>query len=225
MKKNVLIIFILIIVFVFSIINVIKTDESGVLFSDNIDDYDSEEYFIPKTVFPNIIPPNAQVVLFTYFDYWNEVRDVYLELKFNTSDEMEDYLMNVKLDCVSNCKNIKPDKIDNIFIKAQNVYNSSFEEVFCTLYSTLQGDDDYTGYKIVEDDGKFRYECNFGLTAYSFDELTVIHTYVYGWYKNDIHNHIPIYFKRFDVPLNESNQRVLFLKENTADGSLCSDES
>ena len=215
MKKIFIIamLFFLIISVGLSVTNIIK-NENGIKFSDNIEKYNFEEYEIPKTVFPSEIPSNAQVVSFSYFNYWNETTDIYLELKFKTLEEMRAYLSDLKYDCASNCSKINPAQKNVKFIEVQNIYNLSYEDMFCPLYISFQDENKYTGYKIVETGSeKMRYECNFGLISYSFDELTVIHTYVYGWYRNNVHKHIPEYFKRFDVPLYENHQRVFIIDE------------
>lgn len=191
----------------------IKAIDSGIQFTDNLIYYNSKEFPVPQTVFPAEIPADAQVISFSYYNYWHEAEDIYLELKFNTLEEMKFYLSDVKLACVSNCQNYPPTKGNGWFIETQNIYDQSYEEMFCTLYSTSQGEDDYTGYTIEKTNSDIMcYECNFGSITYSFDELTVIHSYVYGWYRSNVHNHIPAYFKRFGVPLQENHQRVFYLE-------------
>ena len=196
----------------FTIVGII-INQRGIQFTEDIRNYNSEIYPIPKTLFPSEIPENAQVISFSYFNYWHEVEDIYLELKFNTLEEMETYLSNIKLTCKAYCQNKNYPKNSGEFIETQNIYNQSYEEMFCTLYWSSGGEKDYTGYNIVKgESGEIRYECNFGIISYSFDELVVIHTCVYGWYRSNVHKHIPEYFKRFCVPLQENHERILYLE-------------
>lgn len=191
----------------------VQTIDGGICFTDNIENYNSNEFPVPQTIFPAEIPANAHVVSFSYFNYWHEAEDIYLELKFNTLEEMKLYLSDVKRACASHCQHSSSTKSNSCFIETQNIYNQSYEDMFSMLYCTSQGDNHYTGYTIRKTDSVImRYECNFGVITYSFDELTVIHSYVYGWYRSSIHNHIPAYFKRFGVPLQENHQRIFYLE-------------
>ena len=56
------------------------------------------------------------------------------------------------------------------------------------------------------------YRCNFGLISYSIEDLIVIHSRVYGSYNSEVHDHIPQYFKRFDVPLQVGHKRIFVIE-------------
>lgn len=193
----------------------IATVEYYLLYTEDINDYYSEKYSIPSTIFPSQIPSNAQVVSFSYYNYWHKAEDVYLELKFNSTEEMEDYLSVLKSQCITVCKNNPLLKEDNLFASEKNPYNEAFTDLFCLIYFTSSQNKDYTGYRIEknEEEEIILYECNFGFISYSYDELTVIHSRVRGWYVNTVHNYIPKYFVRFDIPLDTNHERLIYLEE------------
>ena len=185
----------------------------SVRYTDDIKKYNTQEYLAPKTVFPTKIPSSAMVVSYSHFSFWNEAEDIYLELKFKSAKEMESYLTDLRRACTTICKKNKSDE-NVFFIETDNIYNKSYKGLFCTIYRSSQYEIDYTGYKIVKEDADvMRYQCNFGLISYSVEQLTVIHTYVYGWYRSNVHEHIPQYFKRFNVPTQEDHNRVIILPD------------
>lgn len=174
--------------------------ERGIVYTDDIQNYDSGQYYISSSVFPKKIPKNAQVVSFKYFDYWYEATDIYLELRFNSSEEMETYLGSFNISDTSD------------YIQTKNIYNPSYEEVFSTQCAVWENEAEYTGYTIRNlDSDTMVYECSFETISFSRDELVVIHTFASGWFRENIHEHIPEYFKRFKVPLQEAHRRVFLL--------------
>ena len=62
------------------------TEKSGIRVTTDINNYNSEKYPIPNYSFPLNLPTNAEVVSFSYFNYWHEAVDVYLELAFDTAE-------------------------------------------------------------------------------------------------------------------------------------------
>ena len=198
--------------------------EIGLLFTEDINDYNAEEYPVPLRVFPAEIPSNAEVVSFSYFDYWSESEDVYLELKFNSLAEMNAYLSEVKASCLQTCANYTPPLNGEWFIEEQNIYDERYTELFCTLYSISQREETYTGYVIKNISNEAVYICNFGVICYSVDELTVIHTLVSGSFQDSVHNHTPKYFSRFVVPLDQKhNRKILLVTQGTVCVNPCLD--
>ena len=189
-----------------------KTTDKDVLYTNDVNNYNSNQYRVPLTIFPDKLPSNANVISFVYYNFWNEAGDIYLELRFDTAEDMEDYLFDVKNSCLTECENYNPPKNGKWFIETQNVYNPSYQEMFCAIYNISKGEETYTGYAIESTQEKTVYTCNFGLIAYSYEELTVIHTNVYGYYQNNIHNYVPVYLKKFAVPLQEDHERYLYLE-------------
>ncbi|MBR4864349.1 MAG: hypothetical protein IKU07_07225, partial [Oscillospiraceae bacterium] len=180
-------------------------------------DYNANGYKVSLCVFPAEIPSNAQVVAFSYYNYWQEVHDVYLELKFDSLSEMESYLSAVKTACTQRCEDYKSPLDGEWFIEEQNIYNEKYTESFCVLYNISKGEERYTGYIIESNSIGTVLNCNFGVISYSVNELTVIHTNVTGRFQQNIHNHIPKYFERFNIPLDDKHKRTFSLQGNTCD--------
>lgn len=180
------------------IVLVVKTccAENHNFYTDDVDNYNVEPYLVPKVIFPQKIPENADVVCFSYYDYWYEEEDFYLELKFDTEKEMEEYLQTFSIDS------------EKDFFKSQNTHNDSFVDYFCLLYNYISQNNFRFGYEIKENDGSMLYDCIFGVISCSFDELTVIHSYTSGHFIPTVHEHLPKYFMRFGVPLDSDYRRV-----------------
>ncbi|MBE6801375.1 MAG: hypothetical protein E7530_00640 [Ruminococcaceae bacterium] len=219
MRKKLIIIFLLLVLCLGLFFVITNSENKDVYFTSDVNSYNSELCPVPQNVFPKAIPSNAQVVTFGYFNYWHEAKDIYLEIKFDSKEDMEKYLSEIKTTCELKCNNSNQKKC---FFYDENIYNHLYKDLFCMDYVTSEGYKDFTGYRFIKKDtNSMIYKCNFGLISYSFEELIVIHTYVYGWYINDVHKHIPKYFERFDVPLNQEHQRIFLLRENqSGDGSV-----
>ena len=183
----------------------------GVYFTENIDDYGSEKCLVPSSIFPDCLPSSAENIRFSYYNYWNQAIDIYVEVKFDSLELMQSYLVETIAICEENYA-ANTEYQSNQFIETQNPHNADYIELFCSLFYTIQNEKTYTGYKIKTISGKNYLSCNFGIISYSFDELTVIHTYVCGEYQENIHNYVPCYFRKFNIPLNEDLDRTLFLK-------------
>lgn len=213
MKRRISIVcFLLVLIWLLVVAIKIATVEPNLLRTEDINDYGSEQYPISSTIFPDEIPSNAQVVSFSYYNYWQEAEDIYLELKFYTIQEMERYLSILKSDCIAKCQDYTPPKNGEWFVEEKNIYNESYTDLYFTFYNTSKEENIYTGFIIEKDSEETLYKCNFGLICYSYDELTVIQTYVHGWYQESVHNYIPKYFVRFNIPLDETHKKLIYLE-------------
>lgn len=220
MKKFIIVVAILLVsVFLYVFIVNLHHTEKHILQLSGVNYYDPEAYPIPLTIFPASIPSSADVLSYTYYNYWHEAEDIYLELKFNNVKDMENYLFDVKRTCLENCQNYIPINNCEWFIETKNIYNEKYNEIFCSLYVTSQGEEDYTGYAVTGKPEGSLFKCNFGAISYSFEELIVIHTYVYGWYQKNVHNYTPKYFTRFNIPIQENHQRIFSLTRGQWDSS------
>lgn len=186
-----------------------KTVKDGMIFTNDIKNYNTDEYAVPVSFFPDVLPASTKVISYCHYEYWDEAIDIYLELRFDTVEELEKHLNSMKQKYTSNWDN-KPTKKTIGVTETPNIYDNSYEDVFFNRYHTIQGENYYTGYSI--DSNKNFYDCNFGVISYSFDELIVIHAYTNGGFRNT-YNHIPMYFERFDIPLYNNHQRVFYLKD------------
>ena len=177
-----------------------------VYFTESIEDYFSEECRLPPEIFLDEIPSNADVISFSYYSYWSEAKDIYLELTFSSKDEMEAYLFELK------DHGIQSSQVDGeLFITEHNPYDPTFTDLFCTTFITYTKNKTYTGYSI--DPGKNRdtitCDCNFAVISYSYEKLTVIQSYVCGSFRHSIHNYTPRYFLRFHLPVSEKHDRLI----------------
>lgn len=178
-----------------------------VYFTERIEDYNSRKYPVVPEVFLDDIPSNADVVSFSFYSYWNEAKDICLELKFSSKDEMEAYLSELK------AHGLQSSKTDaELFVTKQNPYDTTFTDLFCTTYLTCTEDQSFTGYSI--DPTKSRdavtFACNFGVVSFSYEKLTVIQSYACGSFRQNIHDYTPRYFLRFALPLDEKHDRLIY---------------
>lgn len=174
-------------------------------YTDEIADYNTEEYPVNYPIFMVDIPKNADVVSFCFYNYWNECKDVYLELKFNDEAELLEYLdslMNyakeyIQLRCGKNLS------VEECFIVDKNPYNDSYTDYICTDFAAKVGNDMITGYSISHDD-KREIKCYYGIISYSVSDLTVIQTRSVGSYREELRDqkYIPEYMERFSVDVN-----------------------
>ena len=124
MKRFIIIISILFsIAFLYIFIAKPQQSNKNILQISGINHYDPELYSIPLTVFPAEIPSSAHVLSYTYYNYWHEAEDIYLELKFDNLKDMEDYLFNVKQNCLDNCHDYTPLNNNSWFLETENIYN------------------------------------------------------------------------------------------------------
>lgn len=186
----------------------------GADFTDNINNYNNSDYYIPKAVFPSQIPTNAEIVAFSCYKYSTTKESAYLELKFNSAEEMNTYISKVVGECEAYMRSRNfPQNTDVCFIEKTNLYNSSYKDMFCTYFISSQYDESYTGYKIYldEDSSELIYNGFFGTISYSFDELTVIHNYSHGWFSERIFGFIPRYFTRFNATSHGEHENKISL--------------
>ena len=207
----------MLIVFVFTIGILLLRKEhlpyKGADFTDNINNYNNSDYYIPQAVFPSQIPTNAEIVSFSCYKYSTTKESAYLELKFNSPEEMETYIADVVQECEAYMRSRNfPPNTDVYFIEKTNLYNSSYKDMFCTYFFSWQYGEDYTGYKIYQDDSsELVYNGNFGTISYSFDDLTVIHNYSSGWFSERIFGFIPRYFTRFNATSHGEHENKISL--------------
>lgn len=207
-KLKISIVFVIISIVLLSVVKILITEEHF-LITESINDYNSEKYPILLHIFPNELPKNAEVIDFSYYDYWYEAIDVYLELKFYSSDEMNEYLAEIKGEKLSN---------KELYIEEKNVHNCSYTDIFLKNYITYSKKKAFTGYEIETKD-YLCYKCNYAVLSYSYEELVVIHSYSRGHFRPNIHKHTPEYIKRFNVPTQDNYQRIFYL-DKTGVGSM-----
>lgn len=182
-------------------------------FTSDIKDYGSDKYLLDSSLFLPTIPSSAKVVDFSYYNYWNEAKDIYLEVRFTSREEMDAYLAAVNEHSMEELEQYCMPTYQEWFVSETCIYDTSYTDSFCLFFRTYHAGEEYTGYSIhpLSISGvteSVTYDCNFGLISYSYEELTVIQTISQGVFRKTVHDYIPAYFKRFHVPLNEEHSRV-----------------
>ena len=182
-------------------------------YSEYILDYFSDRVdFSGKVsaIFMKEIPDCAEIVDFSYYKYYNERRHIYLELKFDDQKDFENYLKSLTehaekyyLENIDTIKGIS--SAEKWIQKIQNPYDESFIELFVATAFWLSSPN-YGGYFMREQYGT--YHCNFSVIGYSYDELTVIQTYIHGLFSIE-NSPIPKYFERFEIPFNKAYDRKI----------------
>ena len=180
----------------------------------DISDYNTEEYSLEWfPMFPETIPENAEVLDFLYYKYAADFYDYYLELKFDTPEELLEYL-SIRIETVESKLSNKPYYAfeEGVFVEEQNPYDASYVDLFFVdSYLGKAEGKGYAGYTIEGSDR--RLDVCYSMISYSIDELIVIHEYAHNrnYYTTD--RKLPKYFTRFGVdPNTEIDRWVEFQK-------------
>ena len=188
------------------------TADDFTFYTENIEDYNTEGYsisFFLAPIFLDEIPENATVVYFSHYHFYNhEDEDIYLELKFETKEEMDEYLSAIKDQCQKEFEPVAHNyNSKDAFVEVENPYNEKYIELFYKRCCISRMNEEYTGYS-AEDQGKgYYYDCQFAVVSYSYEELTVIQAYTSGGFYEPENKYTPKYFIRFSVPLREEFER------------------
>ena len=184
----------------------VSCGNKGELYTEDISDYNSDQHHRRSSFFLPELPTNADVVFFSSYNYYNEIFDQYLELKFNTKEEMHEYISSIlDYDLASFSKENREEPAIGWVVEETNPYNSSYTDLISTsMTSGTFGDVDirWVGYKISIT-GKEHIEANLSIVSYSDEELTVIQSYLYGY------DYTFSYFTRFNIPLDKNHERIV----------------
>lgn len=214
-KKRIVLICIFTLLFLGALIGLRVMSSHGVRMTENVADYHTKDYPLYSYVFMSELPECAEVVSFSYYNYWEEAKDYYLELKFTSQEEMNAYLNDLWSEAEASLQKDYQSTDRKWFISDQNPYDPSYTDFFCTYYRIITADTEYTGYSIEPSEDPYipSYICNFGVISCSFEELTVIQTCVSGHFREGTHHHIPKYFQRFNLPLDEKHERRFYVTQ------------
>ena len=204
MVKKTLVLLLIII----NILNLSACKES-VLKTENIDEYNSDDY--PISVFlllPQEIPSNSRVMDFSYYKYYSEDFDYYLELKFNSKEELESHLKKTLSDYEAILSSFDAPQ-GGWFYEETNPYNEKYTDLLSKSHASYIDTYRRVGYEVENGKLSRYYSCNYGILSYSFDELTVIHTDAHGTFY-DQNKHIPKYLLRFNCSTRIHKRMVVF---------------
>ena len=175
------------------------------IYTSSASDYNSGDYYFYDGFFMPTLPENATVVAYYSYDYWKEEQDQYLELSFNSKEEMDSYLTSFYEYLAELRSDIKHFPTDGEwFIRETNPYDSSFVDCFYKEYHYFQYDITYTGYEVTEDD----YHCCYAVLSYSYDSFAVIQSVSNGHFERNDNDYIPQYLERFGIDETITNKKM-----------------
>ena len=174
---------------------------NGCSYTENIENYGKydKENYIPH--FPDSITDDMTVVDFAYFYKYVDVdqTDIYLEVKFDSKEVMDEYLTRAKESFSEKgfvtYQNPFDPKYTDIIEKRRALYSA--QDGICSSYIFFDGDEDY---KYVE--------MNYDSITYSYDELTIIYNETSIGSDIEVGNnpdngeYYPKYLERFGVEWN-----------------------
>ena len=178
--------------------------------TDSIEDYNNEKYNSNHSyyVFMPTLPENAEVVSYYSYNYWDQNYDRYLELKFGTREEMDEYLNALFEYASANIEEARQTlypKDDDWFAREVDPYDSSFIDCYSKEDFYSRGEHEYTGYET----GSSLY-CSYSVISYSYDCLTVIQSYACGSFQRFYHgDYIPKFLERFGITHSSQSHEIV----------------
>lgn len=205
-RISVIIVCVVVLLLVAALFAYLLLSPQDIIYSTNVADYNTTDFPMPSEVFPTLVPENAEIISFSYYHFWSEDEDYYLELKFSSAEELEQYLSATIESCNEYCMRNYSNAVEQWFLEEKNPYNVTYTDLFNICFASYSQNKSYTGYKITENNS---YICNYGIISYSYADLTVIHTRAAGSFHGDDNNHVPQYIARFDIPIDSLHLRTL----------------
>ena len=184
-----------------------------VFYTENIAFYE-ENGINEWDIFPDIIPNNADVIKFSYYDYYGEDCDVYLELRFETLSDMESYIDEFKATLLKKYPTYNALYNKDCLFMIESLYDESYEEM---LYlgdgAYRKSDNTYSfGYTIENSTAVFYLD----ILSYSKDDLCVIHSSTSGTF-NNANDYTPMYLQRFGGTLDKDVDRMYIFTEKDSE--------
>ena len=184
----------------FMLISCGKEQESLDDYTTDVADYNKENYIVPASYFLDEIPEYASVTSFSFFREEQTLnRDYYLELSFDTVEDMERYYGKLMERCEWAVKNkTLPEGFDEWFIMRENPYDSSYTDMFSLNSLDIKTyNRDYLGYRYERIGTTDAFSANYAVISYSYEDLTVIQNFCCYQSFREIDEYNPLYLKRF----------------------------
>ena len=215
LKKVIIALLMIAMVLAFLMLLVCFGDDETKKYTNDIEDYNTEKYPLTTLLFPQQIPENATINKFSYYEFYHEDFEEYLELSFKTREEIEIYIENflatAKDELITSGYHIFG---EDLFIVEENPYNKLYTDVIFTNFGVSNAYEDFTGYKY---DKNRDYGClsiySFGCVSYSYEELIVVHSYLSGTFTLE-NDYIPQYIEKFNINSNEDLSRIIYYKKH-----------
>lgn len=181
----------------------------GCSYTKDINNYGKYDLEYHLSYFPTEITSDMQVINFAYYYKYVDVTqtDIYLEVKFESKEIMDNYL-NIAMNSLSKSSDI---------ITYQNPYNSNYTDVVSNVKRVLAKEYYVNHISLLE--GKYDmiiYE----VVTYSYDELIIIYNYTHIgndiFYGDDPNNgkYYPEILKRFNVSISsENNFNTVYIED------------
>ena len=186
-----------------------------VFYTEDIHRYRNEEYPIHSKLFPEQIPNNSTVKSYSNYFYYHEVYDAYLELVFNSKEEMDMYLFELTQSYLQSKTEEGLTKPQGGWIlKEQNPHNTSYTDIIGLGNVTISNGEYYTGYETSIADESVLVSANISIISYSYEELTVVHSYMYGTCNLSNGDYLFKYFTKFNISTSEEYQRKILIDYN-----------
>lgn len=196
-----------------SLVDLLTSDQPYVISSQNVNDYNSDKCHFSESYFLNEVPARATIANLSYFEYYRESCEQYIELKFEDKDSLDYYLSTIKEHIIS--KKTSTAEYDPLFIEEKNPYDDRYIDIFYAPAHSITYNTRYTGYSIkVKANDHIDYTCIYVLISYSYDELTVIQSYTRGTFCSLEEEYVPMYLRRFNVPLDRELERLIYIDKN-----------
>ena len=161
-------------------------------------------------IFPDVIPSSGNVIKFSYYDYYGEDCDVYLELRFETLSDMESYLDEFKSVLLEKYPSNKSLYNNDCWFEIDCPYDKNYEESIYLGYAAYRKKDNTysVGYSVDDSTAVFHLD----VLSYSKEDLCVIHSSTSGTF-NQANDHTPMYLKHFGITLDEDIERMYVFTE------------
>ena len=175
-----------------------------------------ENMYDDEVLFSKEIPNNATVSNFMFYKYFTDRRDVYLELKFDTAEDMDNYIAALLTNFEEYYRSKYGDNVsllNEYLVETVCPYDNSYNEIFITLNTTKFGNDPnyYVGFAVDDQYHNFKYyDCNYSILSYSTENLTVIQTSALGSFSKEL-KHIPGYIQKYNIPLEKSHEHLIIV--------------
>ena len=143
---------------------------NGCSYTEDIANYGKYDKTYKIPYFPSTITEDMTIVDFVYFYKYIDIgqTDIYLEVQFDDTEIMDEYL-----------KLAKNSFSENGIITYQNPYNPKYTDIIENRWVTYSSkDESYASFIAFEGDEDYRYvDMNYYSITYSYDELTIIYNY------------------------------------------------
>ena len=168
---------------------------------------------------PLHIPESAELVGFSYYNYYRENEDAYLEIRFSSVEDLQAYLVEYMVNAENYLRQYTPPTTGEWFLTVPNPYHSAYTDLVSCHATVHSGGEIYTGYYVepLGEEGLPWLLANCWIVSFSEEELCVIHSRFRGSFFENEDRYTPKYLRRFQVAVELSLDRRYFLSGEALD--------